>query len=308
MLILSAGDLIGRDADLGVADVTPERIRRYAIAIGDEVLAAGPCEIAPLGFALALRGGPIPEVETAPGTLSVHGGHVITAHRALTAPAAYSIRARITDVFEKSGRSGALTVVARRAELRAADGSTVVTIDDQQIVRRPRTSTTGAAESVPRTSPAPDDYDPPPSNRGDAAAADPEVGDLLGPEGRAAPAPAAVAGYAAALEDRGPRFFTDRTFAQSLGYDDVIVPGPLQSALLEALLRRRLPDWQLRSLAVTFRVSVIANEPIALSAVIVERHPRPDGVGLVCDLSLENRYGERAATGSAQLFRPGPPP
>jgi hydroxyacyl-ACP dehydratase HTD2-like protein with hotdog domain len=229
---------------------------------------------------------------------------VITAHRPLTAPATYSIHARITDVFEKSGRSGALTVVARRAEIRAADGSAVATIDDQQIVRKRRTPVDGAAAPTPhRSTPAADGYDAPHGEPSAVNASDPEVGDVVGPEGRAAPSPAAVTAYAAALEEGGPRFFTDRTFARSLGYDDVIVPGPLQSALLEALLRRRLPSWDLRSLAVTFRVSVIADEPIALSAVIVERHPRRDGVGLVCDLSLENQHGERAATGSAQLFR-----
>jgi len=304
MLIRASGDLIARDTDLGVTDVTRERIRRYAVAIGDDALAAGPCDVAPLGFALAIRGGPIPEVETLPNTLSVHAGHVITAHRPLTAPAVYSISARITDIFEKSGRSGALTVVARRAEIHAADGSAAATIDDQQIVRKRRTAADGAAESVPQpSSAAAASFEAPHGEPGAVNVSDPEVGDVVGPEGRAAPSPAAVAAYAAALEEGGPRFFTDRTFARSLGYHDVIVPGPLQSALLEALLRRQLPGWDLRSLAVTFRVSVIADEPIALSAVIVERHPRPDGVGLVCDLSLENRHGERAALGSAQLFR-----
>src|SRR5262245_52841800 len=128
-------DVAQADVALGTVDVTPEHIRAYALAIGDGVLASGSCGVAPLGFVLALRGGPVPEVDLAVDTISVHGGHSITVHRPLTAPAAYAIRARVADVFEKNGRSGPLTVIARRAEVRGPDGGLVATIDDQQIVR-----------------------------------------------------------------------------------------------------------------------------------------------------------------------------
>src|SRR4029453_17060105 len=93
MLTLPPG-LLGRDIDLGRVEVTPEELRRYAVAIGDDALAAGPCRIAPLGFALVLRGGPLPDVDLAADTISVHGGHTITLHARLSAPAAYHVRAR----------------------------------------------------------------------------------------------------------------------------------------------------------------------------------------------------------------------
>src|SRR5215468_1314266 len=135
-MLVRAPDLNHPGVELGTVDVTPERVRSYAVATGDRALAAGPCRVAPLGFALTLRGGPSPEVALAADTVSVHAGHTITVHRPLIAPAAYTVRARVADVFEKNGRSGPLTVIARRAEIRtAADGAPVVTIDDQQIVR-----------------------------------------------------------------------------------------------------------------------------------------------------------------------------
>ena len=295
-------DLVGRDVDLGTVAVTAQQIRRYARAVGDRALAAGPCRVAPLGFALAVRGGPVPAIELAADTISVHAGHVITAHRRLTAPGVYGVRARIADVFEKSGRSGPLTVITRRAELRAPDGSIVTTVDDQQIVRRRHRT----ASEPPQTAPAPPSDDP--RYRKDRSAvlgvaADLEVGALIGPQHRPAPSATAIAAYARSLRGREP-LFTDRAFARALGYADVIVPGPLQSALLEAMLRRRLRGWELHRLALTFRVSVIAREPIALAAVVVERHLRRDGTTLLCDLALENRDGERAALGTAELHGP----
>jgi acyl dehydratase len=253
----------------------------------------------------------------------------------------YTVRARLSDVFEKSGRSGPLTVIARRAEIHGADGLLTATVEDRQIVRwRPAEATPLQAVASVRPEARPT---PPPSRaararqgaplhdgRDDvlvgaalgrpvgapparlcpqaavletaADAADLEVGALLGPERRLAPAAAAIAVYAQSLGER-ESLFTDRAFARSLGYADVIVPGPLQSALLEAMLRRHLSGWTLRHLSMTFRISVLADEPIALAAVVVERHLRHDHTALTCDLSLENRDGERAALGTAELYR-----
>jgi hypothetical protein len=44
MLTLPPG-LLGRDIDLGRVDVTAEELRRYAVAIGDDALAAGPAAL-----------------------------------------------------------------------------------------------------------------------------------------------------------------------------------------------------------------------------------------------------------------------
>lgn len=294
-------DLLGRDVDLGRVEITNDQIRRYAVAIGDRDLAAGPCDVAPLGFALAIRGGPVPAVDLAPDTISVHAGHAITAgQQPLIVPATYSVRARLTDVFEKNGRSGALTVIARRAELRSLDGALVATVDDQQIVRWRRASTAPLAPS-PEEREETEPHTPSTQHRGPTDATDTvEPGTLLGRLHRPAPSAAEIASYAGWLG--GPeRLFTDRAFAGSLGYADVIVPGPLQSALIESMLRRWLPGWQLQRLGLTFRVSLIAGEPIVLAAIVVERHMRRDSTALVCDLSLENSDGDRAALGVAEL-------
>jgi len=292
-------DRIGRDVDLGTIDVTPERVRRYAEVIGDRVLATGPCDVAPLGFTLALRGKPVPEVDTAGDTVSVHAGHAITLYRPLTAPGTYRLRARIADVFEKSGRSGPLTVIQRRAEIRALDGSVVATVDDQQIVRWRRGATgTRATAAVRRGGGPTGAYQLDDDVLGEAL--DLEVGAQLPAQRRLAPSAEAIALYAQSLGGREP-LFLDRDFVGSLGYTDVIVPGPLQSALLESMLRRQLPAWGLRQLTLSFRVSVVAGQPITLTAIVVERHLRRNGTTLLCDLAIENDDGERTALGTAGL-------
>jgi hydroxyacyl-ACP dehydratase HTD2-like protein with hotdog domain len=294
MLTLPPG-MIGRDVEIGTREVTVDEVRRYAVAIGDDVLAAGACDTAPLGFALDLRGGPLPHVELASDTVSVHGGHTITLHTPLKAPAIYHVSARIADVFEKNGRSGPLTVLARRADIRAADGALVARVDDQQIVRWKRT----AAPPLPRPEAMPPATHRP-TDPDDIA--DLEVGSLIGPQRRIAPSAAAIAAYAKQLDDGVP-FFVDRTVARGLGYRDVIVPGPLQAAMIETMLRNTLHCWTLRRISMTFRVSIPALEPIALTAIVVEHHLRADGDMVVCDLSIENGDGERAALGIAELVR-----
>lgn len=300
-------ELIGRDIDLGSVDVSVDRLRQYAAAVGDDILSRGPWHVAPLGFVLALRGGPLPAVELPANTVSVHGGHAITSHRALIAPGVYRLQARVAGVFDKNGRSGPLTVIARRAEIRAADGSLVATVDDQQIVR-------WRAEPAAPLPPIPAPREDALHSEADetlhaAASAEPaaggsdlEVGALVALQRRSAPSASAIATYAQNLAGGEP-MFTDSAFARALGYTDVIVPGPLQSALLEAFLRERLPGWTLRRLSLTFRVSLIAREPISLAAVVVEHAPQRSGAMLVCDLWLENGDGERAALGLAELRR-----
>jgi len=322
MLTLPPG-LLGRDIELGAVEVTPEQIRAYAESTGDVALAAGPCAVAPLGYALTLRG-PVPEVALEADTVSVHAGHTITAPRPLTAPGTYTVRARLAEVFEKSGRSGPLTVIVRQTAIHGDDGSLTVTVEDRQIVRWHRGSPLpqgeGQGEGIGKPaataqqearlrerkpSLSADDDGSDASDSGDAAghAGELEVGAVLGPERRPAPGPEAIALYADSLGGR-ESLFVDPGFARSLGYPDVIVPGPLQSALMEAMLRRRLAGWTLRHLSMTFRISVIANEPIAMATVVIERLRQGDRGTLICDLSLENRDGERAALGTAELTRP----
>jgi acyl dehydratase len=127
-----------------------------------------------------------------------------------------------------------------------------------------------------------------------------DVGDPIGPERRRSPDAAAVRAYAVRL-DAPEKLFVDREFMQQQGFRDVIVPGPMQTAFLEQMLRRHFPAWQLERLSATFRISVVTGEPIVLSGVVTEVHQTRTGRRVVCDLVIENAEGDRATTGSAVL-------
>ena len=127
-----------------------------------------------------------------------------------------------------------------------------------------------------------------------------EVGDVIGPERRVCPDAAMVGAYAAG-HDVQESLFVDRAFAQRVGYRDVIVPGPMQTAFLEQLVRRHFPGWELERLSTTFRISVVSSDTIELSGVVTEVHPLPDGARVDCDLVIENSDGERTTTGHATL-------
>lgn len=251
----------------------------------------------PLGMALALRGGPSPTVELAPETIGFHAGHSLSAQRPFVPNRRYRLLARIAEVFEKSGRSGPLTVIVRTAELRDEANAVVVSMREDQIVRW-----RGSAVAAPaaRRSLTMD------RRQSEGADGDLDIGSTIGVVRRRAPDAKSVRNYAAGSRGGREPLFSDRRFARRVGFADVIVPGPLQSTLFEGLLATKLPGWDLTDLSLTFRISVLVDEPIALSAIVTEMSPQGDR--LAADLTLENSSGERAAAGVAVLVAlPGTP-
>lgn len=276
---------VGEMVDLGWVAIDATAVRRYWDAVGLPVPSRQ--RQLPLGLALALRGVPRPAVELAAEAVSVHAGHTLTTHRPFVAARRYRLLARIAEVFEKSGRSGPLTVIVRGSELRDESDAVVVAIREQQIARwrgRPAAPRPVRPREVATHPPVPEDVI--------------DIGSTIAVEHRLAPDASMVRGYAGSLSGREP-LFSDADFARRLGFADVIVPGPIQSALLDGLLARRLPGWDLVELSLSFRVSVIAAEPITLAALVTEIDEPSSR--LVVDLTVENSHGERAAVGTATL-------
>ncbi len=290
---------VGIEIDLGEVELDGNVATRYAEAIGASTPPALGADL-PLGLVFSLRGAPAPDVEFTNDTVSVHAGHTITLPRPFTVATHYHLTSRIAAVFEKSGRSGPLTVVARVARLRDPQGSVAAVLEDQQIARwRP------AANPA---APAPHPVAPAARRTTPGRTANPELhrgagldlGEVIAVEHRLAPCPQAVLRYAQAFGGVEP-LFVDSAFARSIGYADVIVPGPLQAALLEHMLASHLPGWRLEQISLTFRVSVIASEAIVLSAMVIGFDAHDPLAPMVLDLTLENARGEGAAVGTATL-------
>jgi len=135
-LISLLNDLRGREFDLGEVSVTAEMIARYLEAVGDQTSAMLPCGEAPPSFCLALRRGLTPQVQLPADMFGVYGGHDLEFHRPIRAGERYRLTGRVTDVYEKMGRSGPLTIIAREVIVRDSTGCEVARIVERQIVRR----------------------------------------------------------------------------------------------------------------------------------------------------------------------------
>ncbi len=126
--------LIGRECDLGSTTVTAEMIAAYMTAVGNPP--AEPPTIAPSTFCLALRRGMVPEIQLPAGVFAVYGGHDLEFLHPIRAGETYHTAARIAEVYEKMGRSGALTIIVRAATVRDVTGRPVARITERQVLRR----------------------------------------------------------------------------------------------------------------------------------------------------------------------------
>jgi len=136
--------LLGREVPQGRIEVTTDMIAAYARAVGDEATLAAGCVEAPPTFCLVLRRGFEPELPLPSDVFDVHGGHDLELLAPIRAGQAYAVSARLVDVYEKSGRSGALTVIVREAVVREVDGPVVARIVERQIVRKRPAGAAGA--------------------------------------------------------------------------------------------------------------------------------------------------------------------
>ncbi len=252
-------------------------------------------DTAPLTFSLALRRGHGPEVAIHDTAFAIHGGHDLVCRAPVRCGRVYSVTGSVEEVFNKTGRSGPLTIVARRVWIRDDAGELASEVRDRQIVRwRPAHPARDLGRQTTRQQTT-----PPARHRELPSVAELEVGTEIGPVFRRGTSAREISAWASTLRDREV-LFHDRRGSKRLGYRDVVLPGPMQSAFVDDTLRALLPAWTLHELSMTFRQSVIADEPIAIRGVITDTRDE----SLVCDITIENlATAETAASGTATLRR-----
>ena len=135
MKIPLPADLVGERVDQGTYTVTRAKILAYAASVGDTDTLAGTGDVAPPTFVLSMRRGMVPTVALPPGVVSVFGGIDLVFHDVLRADTTYRMSAQISDIYEKSGRTGSLTVIVRTAVIATEDGTPVIEVEERQIVR-----------------------------------------------------------------------------------------------------------------------------------------------------------------------------
>ena len=108
----------------------------------------------------------------------------------------------------------------------------------------------------------------------------------------------------------GHRIHYDKQWAQAEGYDDVLVQGPLQAALLA----RAVGDWiggrgRLLSFAVQNRAVAYPGQELTFGGTVTGKRLTDLGAGLV-DLDIAGRRGDTVlmpGTATVQLPRRGTP-
>ena len=90
----------------------------------------------------------------------------------------------------------------------------------------------------------------------------------------------------------GHRIHYDKQWAEAEGYDDVLVQGPLQAALLA----RAIADWiggrgRLVSFSVQNRATALPGESLTFGGVVTGKRLTDDGAGLV-DLDIAGQRGD----------------
>ena len=108
-----------------------------------------------------------------------------------------------------------------------------------------------------------------------------------------------IATWADTLRDREV-LFHDSAGSNKLGYRDVVLPGPMQSAFIDNALRKQIPEWELSRLSMSFRQSIVAGDPITINLVVIDKTDNT----LTLDITVENRAtGDRSSTGTATMHR-----
>ena len=141
-------ELLGKEIAVGEFSATMEEIRAFAEAIGDVnplyVDAASARQvgyedcIAPPLFCMKIRGErALPDAEIGPGLVSLNAGQEFEFYDEIYAGRTYAVSVKITDVYEKTGRSGPLGVLVREMLIRDTAGNPIVLMRERRMVRSP---------------------------------------------------------------------------------------------------------------------------------------------------------------------------
>ena len=255
----------------------------------------------PISFALALRSEHGPGVTVSPRAFAIHGGHDIALHTALRVGAAYKVLSAVERIFEKTGRSGPMTIVERRIWIEESDGILAAEIRDRQVVRwRPDTPFghhPRSAVSSPATIAS--EYADGLSAEHSRQHHDLDLGAVLGPFHLRGPEAEAISDWAASLCDREV-LFHDPAGSRDLGYADLVIPGPMQSAFVDHIVASLLHDWRAVQMNMTFRQSLLAGDPMAIQGIVVDAAADRR----TCEIIIRHAAtGETTSTGTMTLAR-----
>ena len=107
--------------------------------------------------------------------------------------------------------------------------------------------------------------------------------------------------YSAATWDFHPGHY-DPHFAQSQGFRDVYLDGPMNAAFMAQLIT----DWvgmdgTLKKLSLTYRAMVLAGDILTCTGKVADKYVKDDKNFIDCEIRLQNQDGKTAALGKATV-------
>jgi acyl dehydratase len=120
---LVSRSLIGRESDEQVVEIERGAIRKFAEAVGDTTEACLRGDLAPPTFPTTIRI-PIPGL-TYDLARVLHGGQEYRYQRPIRAGDRLRCRTRLTDLYEREGRLGAMTIMIIELDGRDENGTPV---------------------------------------------------------------------------------------------------------------------------------------------------------------------------------------
>jgi acyl dehydratase len=137
--------VIGIEVDLGSRAITAEDIRAFCEAVGETnplyldngAASAGPhgTIIAPPAMLTTLSMGQGLDPKVAFGNATLNGGQRCEFRGVVRAGDTLSARTSVSDIFEKTGRTGRMLFVVRRTTYRNQDGEVVAVIESSMVHR-----------------------------------------------------------------------------------------------------------------------------------------------------------------------------
>lgn len=108
--------------------------------------------------------------------------------------------------------------------------------------------------------------------------------------------------YSAATWDLQPGHY-DRAFAQSHGFKDVYLDGPMNAAFMTQLIT----DWigmhgTLRKLSLTYRTMVFPGDSLTCTGKITKKYTKNGEKVIECDTLSQNQDGKTVTLGKATIF------
>ena len=137
--------ILGKEFVLGTFHVTEEMIKAYSQAVGEtcpqyvdpEAAKQGPSAglIAPPIFYDVFRGDQIPDPKVKFGKVTFNAGQRCEFYAPMRPGDTITMKTRVTDVYEKTGRTGTMVFIVRETTYENQQGEKVAMIEQSQVRR-----------------------------------------------------------------------------------------------------------------------------------------------------------------------------